>query len=210
MKKGYIVSAIIGGGFFAVPYLALNVPIWGAGLIAGAAFGAGMLIFGRDKSTSLDISHSHENLYEILNEAKENTANLREIAKRLEDTNLINNIIDICKTSDKIIDTLSKKPEKLKQANNFLNYYLPVTIKILQRYDEIENQSLTSNESKKFMSSIQEMIVKIKSAFETQLSNLYQSEIIDTDAEIKVFESMLKLDGFTEEKDFNIKKGDQS
>lgn len=206
MKKGYIVSAIIGSGFFAVPYLALNTPIWASGLIAGAAFGAGMLLFGRDK-TKIDISTSN-NLYDILKQAKENTNTLKELSKQLENTNLINNINEICKTSEKIIDTLSKKPEKLKQADNFLNYYLPVTIKILQRYDEIENQRLTSNESKKFMNSIQDMIEKIKVAFESQLSNLYQSDIVDTDAEIKVFETMLKLDGFTDEKDFNIKKGE--
>ena len=208
MKKGYIVSAIIGGGFFAVPYLALNLPIWASGLMAGAAFGAGMLMFGKDKGTVLDISSTHENLYDILKQAKENTSCLRELAKQLEDVNLVNNIKDICQTSDKIIDTISKKPEKLKQAHNFLNYYLPVTIRIIQKYDEIENQKLTSAESRKFMSSIQDMIVKIKAAFENQLSNLYQSDMIDTDAEIKVFESMLKLDGFSEEKDFNLKKGE--
>lgn len=206
MKKGYIVSAILGGGFFAVPYLALNVPIWGAGIMAGAAFGAGMLIFGRQKDTSLELTYNTGNHYEILKQAKDNTNKLRELSKQLESMTLVKNIKEICETSDKIIDTLSKKPEKLKQANNFLNYYLPVTIKILQRYDEIENQKLSTKESIKFMNSIQEMIEKIKTAFETQLSNLYQSDMVDTDAEIKVFESMLKMDGFMEEKDFDIKK----
>ena len=52
------------------------------------------------------------------------------------------------------------------------------------------------------------MLAKIKVAFEKQLSNLYQSDMVDTDAEMKVFESMLKMDGFTENKDFNIKKGE--
>ena len=56
------------------------------------------------------------------------------------------------------------------------------------------------------MNSIQDMIAKIRVAFETQLSNLYQSDMVDTDAEIKVFKSMLKMDGFTEEKDFKIDK----
>ena len=208
MKKGYIVSAILGGGFFAVPYLVLNVPIWGAGIMAGAAFGAGMLIFGRQKDTSLELTYNTGNHYEILKQAKDNTNKLREITKALESINLVKNVKEICATSDKIIDTLSKKPEKLKQANNFLNYYLPVTIKILERYDEIENQKLSTKESIKFMSSIQEMIEKIKTAFETQLSNLYQSDMVDTDAEIKVFESMLKMDGFMEDKDFDIKKGE--
>lgn len=208
MKKGYIVSAILGGSFFAIPYLALNVPILGSALMAGAAFGAGMLIFGRQKETNLEIGYTPDNHYEILKQAKENTSQLKQITGEIKSVNLVKDIKDICDTSNKIIDTLSKKPEKMKQAHNFLSYYLPVTIKILKRYDEIENQELSTKESAKFMNSIQEMIAKIKKAFENQLSNLYQSDMVDTDAEIKVFEQMLKMDGFTEDQDFNIKKGE--
>lgn len=208
MKKGYIASAILGGSFFAIPYLALNVPIWGSALMAGAAFGAGMLIFGRQKENGLEFTYNTENNYEILKQAKENTMQLRELTKQLESVKLVNNVKEICDTSNKIIDTLSKKPEKMKQAHNFLNYYLPVTIKILKRYDEIENQKISTKESINFMNSIQDMLGKIKVAFENQLGNLYQSDMVDTDAEIKVFENMLKMDGFTDEQDFNIKKGD--
>ena len=53
------------------------------------------------------------------------------------------------------------------------------------------------------------MIAKIKDAFEEQLSNIYQTEMVDTDAELKVFESMLKADGFLDEIDFNIEKNDK-
>ena len=205
MKKGYIVSAIVGSSFVAVPYLALNVPIWGAGLMAGAAFGAGMLIFGRNESTKLDISHNFGNTYETLKYAKEEVTRLKELTKQLEKPELIKNVKDICETSDKIIDTLSKKPEKMKQANNFFSYYLPATIGIIEKYDEIENQRLSTKESLKFMNSIEEKMVTTKIAFEKLLSTLYQSDMVDTDAEIKVFESMLKMDGYMDERDFDIK-----
>ena len=56
------------------------------------------------------------------------------------------------------------------------------------------------------MNSVEEMIAKIKKAFEEQLSNIYQTEMIDTDAELKVFESMLKSDGFIDNIDFDIDK----
>ena len=61
---------------------------------------------------------------------------------------------------------------------------------------KIENQKLNSEESQKFMKSVRDMIAKIKEAFHEQLNNMYQAEIIDTDAELKVFEEMLKSDGF--------------
>ena len=105
----------------------------------------------------------------------------------------INNIYD---TVNKIIDTVTKNPEKAKGIKTFFDYYLPVTVKILDRYDEIENQKLSSNQSKKFFTSTKKMIHEINDSFGKILENLYQSEMVDTDAEMKVFNSLLKADGF--------------
>ena len=123
------------------------------------------------------------------------------MAGKIEDKELSICILQIHTTVEKIIDAIEKKPSKIKNVNNFFDYYLPVTIKLLNKYDEIENQRLSSEESKKFMSASKEMMKKIDNAFQKQLSSLYQSDMIDSDAEMKVFESMLKSDGF-DDKDF--------
>ncbi len=204
MKKIYIYSAILGGAFFAVPYVALGIELLPSLVISAAAYGAGTLIF-KDRS-KLNLSIDKKNLYDILKEAKEETLQISNISKQIEDKEVVENINQICDISNKIIDTLSKNPNKLGQARNFLNYYLPVTIKILTRYDEIENQRLNTTESKEFMESVKRMTEKIKNAFNEQLNNMYQTEMIDTDAEIKVFESMLKSDGFLEDININTKK----
>ncbi len=204
MKKNYIYSAILGGAFFAVPYVALGIELLPSLAISAVAYGAGTLIF-KDRS-KLDLSIDKKNLYDILKEAKEETLQISNISKQIEDKEVVENIEQICDISNKIIDTLSKNPNKLGQARNFLNYYLPVTIKILTRYDEIENQRLNTTESKEFMESVKKMTEKIKNAFNEQLNNMYQTEMIDTDAEIKVFESMLKSDGFLDDININTKK----
>ena len=204
MKKNYIYSAILGGAFFAVPYVALGIELLPSLAISAAAYGAGTLIF-KDRN-KLDLSIDKKNLYDILKEAKEETLQISNISKQIEDKEVVENIEQICDISNKIIDTLSKNPNKLGQARNFLNYYLPVTIKILTRYDEIENQRLNTTESKEFMELVKKMTEKIKNAFNEQLNNMYQTEMIDTDAEIKVFESMLKSDGFLDDININTKK----
>ena len=204
MKKNYIYSAILGGAFFAMPYVALGIELLPSLAISAAAYGAGTLIF-KDRN-KLDLSIDKKNLYDILKEAKEETLQISNISKQIEDKEVVENIEQICDISNKIIDTLSKNPNKLGQARNFLNYYLPVTIKILTRYDEIENQRLNTTESKEFMESVKKMTEKIKNAFNEQLNNMYQTEMIDTDAEIKVFESMLKSDGFLDDININTKK----
>lgn len=124
---------------------------------------------------------------------------------QIEDKELIKDIESINDTVSKIINTIEKKPEMYKKMDNFFDYYLPVTSKILKRYDEIENQKLSTSDSEKFMNSTKNMLKKINEAFKKQLSNLYQSDMIDTDAEMKVFETMLKSDGYDIDNDFDIK-----
>lgn len=201
--KGTIISAAVGGAFFAIPYLALSVPVLPAIGMAALGFGASSLIFSEAKKEG--IIDTRKSLYETLNEAKSTNASIYSMIKVIEDDELVKNIKEIHDTAGKIIDTISKNPSKLDKAENFFSYYLPVTLKLLKRYDDIENQRLESKDSKKMMQSTKDIIEKINKSFKVQLSNLYQSDIIDTDAEIKVFETMLNSDGFSNLDDFNLK-----
>ena len=48
MKNSEIASALVGGAFFAVPYLALSIPIVPSLVIGACAFAAGELVFRTD------------------------------------------------------------------------------------------------------------------------------------------------------------------
>ena len=204
MKKGYIVSAILGAGFVAGPlFMGMQLPV--ALGIGVAAYVAGNLIFS-EKETIQTVSN--ENLYDLLSSAKKINSEICSMIGKIEDKELQDDIREIYRIADKIIDTISKNPTKQKKANNFFQYYLPVTLKILQKYDEIENQRLESVEGKEFMKNTKNMIRTIKKSFNEQLSNLYQADMIDTDADMKVFKTMLKTDGYSEIEDFNIENKD--
>lgn len=203
MKNSSILSAIIGGTFFAVPYLGLSVGILPSLAIGAVAFGAGELVF-HSKEKKDDISENKD-FKDILLDAKTKNNKILSMAPKIEDNELKNCIKEINETITKIIDTIQRKPEKYKDIEKFFDYYLPVTLNILDKYDEIENQRLSSDDSKKFMIKTKKMIEKINVAFKNQLSNLYQSDIINLDAEMKVFDNMLKSDGYDSNSDFNIK-----
>lgn len=204
MKKGYIVSAILGAGFVAGPlFMGMQLPVaLGMGV---AAYVAGNLIFSEKETIQMV---SSENLYDLLSSAKKINSEICSMIGKIEDKELQDDIREIYRIADKIIDTISKNPTKQKKANNFFQYYLPVTLKILQKYDEIENQRLESAEGKEFMKNTKNMIRTIKKSFNEQLSNLYQADMIDTDADMKVFKTMLKTDGYSEIEDFNIENKD--
>jgi 5-bromo-4-chloroindolyl phosphate hydrolysis protein len=166
------------------------------------AFCAGELIF---KDNRKEAPTENKSFNEVLLDAKNKNEQIKKIWPQIEDQELVGYIKEIHSTVEKIITTVEKKPSKYKKMNNFFSYYLPVTVSILKRYDEIENQKLTTEESKEFMLSAKGMMKKINEAFKKQLSNLYQSDMIDTDAEMKVFETMLEADGFGQDSDFNTK-----
>lgn len=210
MKNSSIISAIIGGTFFAVPYLGLSVGILPSLAIGVCAFGAGELMFKtKDK---VENNETKKTLYEVLSEARESNREIYNMTTKVEDNELKQSIKEINETVTKIINTIEKNPNKFNKMNNFFEYYLPRTLIILNKYDEIENQKLEAEESSKFMEQTRDMIKKINKAFKTQLSNLYQSDIVDTDAEMKVFDSMLKADGYDLTNDFKKidKKGDRN
>ena len=203
-NKGPIISAIVGAAFFAVPYVALSMPILPCLGIGAVAFGAGNLLFSEDKKIDLN---NEDSFFDIINKAKKENSQIESMIPKIEDSSLRAELTELTETATKIIDTISKNPKKREKSNNFFNYYLPVTLKFVKKYDDIENQRLETKDAKEFMKSAEDMISKINKSFKTILSNLYQSDIIDTDAEMKVFDSMLKLDGFNDNNDFNIKGG---
>lgn len=208
MKKKYIFSGLIGGGFFAASYLLLNLGLAPSLITSVVALGASSLIFKSDYDLDdLGIDNAKEYL-ELLQESEKNVTKLKQMKDKIQNTDIRGKIININKTTDKIIKVLHKKPDKISSASKFLNYYLPVTIKILERYDEIEEQKLTSSSSRDFENKVNQMISNIEIAFDNQLNNLYNEEFIDTNAEIKVFEAMLKSDGLLGESINTKKDGD--
>lgn len=163
--------------------------------MGAAAFGAGELLLSNNKKT-VSLKETDRSLYEILETAKGQNKSILNMIPNIEDEEIRRDLNEIHETVDKIIFTISTKPNKKKKVNNFFDYYLPVTVKILNRYDEIENQRLVSEDGKQFMEKAKQMIHEIKEAFKKQLASLYQSDLVDADAEMKVLDSMLKSDGF--------------
>ncbi len=193
MKNSEIFSAIAGGTFFAIPYLLLSVPIAPSLAIGACAFAAGELVFKKDLKLSL--KETNFNLYQTLENAKKQNKHILEMIANIDDSNIKKNLNEINDSVSKIIKAIEKNPEKERNIKNFFDYYLPVTVKLVDRYDEIENQRIVSSDTKKFNESTVKTICEINDVFKKFLNNLYESEMLDANVEMKVLNSMLKSDG---------------
>jgi 5-bromo-4-chloroindolyl phosphate hydrolysis protein len=206
MKNGHILSAIVGGACFGIPYVigsAVTMPyILPVSLALGVVgYGAGNLLFVDNKKNEVSIIEGKK-VEEVLADAKKINANILNMINKVEDTSLQKDIREIYQIANKIIATVAKDNKKIKNVENFFTYYLPETLNLLKKYDEIENQKLGKS-SEDFMKKTREMVSKIKDAFQAQLAHLYQEDIMDTSADMKVFDSMIKSDGYGD-KDFKL------
>ena len=196
MKNKDILSGVVGAGFFAVGYLGLSLALGPALAIGAVAFGASELVISGNKKIEEKLEPTFK---EKINEAKKDNEYLKNMVSKIDDESISKDLDEITKSSIKIINRIEENHLENKTANKFLDYYLPVCVKIVGRYDEIENQSLTSRDSKKFMEDGAKLLKATNKAFRKILNSLYQSDIIDADAEMKVFNGMLTADGYSEE-----------
>ena len=119
MKNSEVVSAVVGGTFFAVPYLALSVPLLPSLAIGAAAFAAGELVFKTDVVQTL--KESNVSLYETLELAKNQNKHILEMIPKIENEDLRKDLNEINSTIAKIIKTIEKNPEKVKKLKNFFD-----------------------------------------------------------------------------------------
>ncbi len=198
MKNKDITSALIGGAFFAVPYIGIGVALLPSLVIGGVAFGAGELVLSGIKP-KMTLKNTNISLYKKLEKAKKENKEIKDLIPKVESEFTKTNLREIESTVNKIIEVVENNPKKEKKLNNFFDYYLPVLIKIVNKYDEIENQRLASTEGKNFLKKADKMIEEINKSFKMILSALYQNDIMDIEADLKVYDMMLKADGIVED-----------
>ena len=104
----------------------------------------------------------------------------------------------------KIFKEVEEHPEKLKQASTFFDYYLPTTLKLLGTYSEFEEAGVEGENLNAAKARIESIMDNLLENFEKQLDELYRSEAMDVDADIRVMESMLNRDLSSVERDFGL------
>ena len=90
-------------------------------------------------------------------------------------------------------------PDQKSQIRRFLNYYLPTTLKLLNAYDRLDEAGISGINIDGAKGKISEVMAAIVSAFDRQLDALYQGEVMDINAEIKVLQSLLTGDGLADD-----------
>ncbi len=139
----------------------------------------------------------------IIDEGSGYLKKLRAANDAIPDQVLTDDITRMEKASADIFRFIQDHPEKASQIRKFMNYYLPTTLKLLNSYQRLSAQSVKGENITSTLFNIAGMMHTVADAFEKQLDSLFTDEAMDISADISVFETLLKQEGFVEEKKKN-------
>ena len=122
-------------------------------------------------------------------------AEIRAVNDSIPDPVMSAKIDRIEEITGKILDYQRKYPAKAGQLRNFLNYYLPTTLKILRAYAQLEEQGIEGENISAAKARIEGMMDKVVEGFEKQLDKLFQNDALDISSDVAVLEKMLENDG---------------
>ncbi|MDB8793998.1 5-bromo-4-chloroindolyl phosphate hydrolysis family protein [Romboutsia sp. 1001216sp1] len=101
--------------------------------------------------------------------------------------------------SNQILIQVEKNPKKIQEVNKFINHYLPITIKLISSYKDINNQLVQGENIESAKSEIEKSIDLINSAFENLLDDLFEDVVLDISADISVLKTLFKQEGLAED-----------
>ena len=99
----------------------------------------------------------------------------------------------------KIFAILDQRPEKEPQLYNFMNYYLPTTLKALESYARLEAQGIETAAIREAKQKINHALDELADGYEKQLDKLFADDVVDITADIDVMRKMLHKDGLKED-----------
>ena len=141
-------------------------------------------------------------LQSVIYQGKRAIADIRRLNDEIPDERISAQIDLIERLTAQIFDCVRKNPKKLSQIRQFLNYYLPTTIKLMEQYVTLQNQSLKTENITEGMQKIEDLLDKVIIAFQRQLDALCEADVVDITADIRVMEQMMASEGLTNKKDF--------
>lgn len=128
-------------------------------------------------------------------EGREEMKRLREANIALTDPGITERLDRMEHAAGKIFESLEKNPRQAMEVRKFMNYYLPVSVKLLDQYRTLEGTGLATDNITKSKAAVENSLDMIAAAFEKQVDNLYRNTHLDITTDIQVLETMMASEG---------------
>ena len=104
----------------------------------------------------------------------------------------------------KIFERAEAHPEVIPDLKKLMDYYLPMTVKLLNAYADMDKQPVQGETIRKSKQEIDATLDTLNAAFEKLLDDLFQDAAMDVSSDISVLNTLLAQEGLTGS-DFDLK-----
>jgi 5-bromo-4-chloroindolyl phosphate hydrolysis protein len=186
-------SGLVGGAFFLVFFFFIQMTLIPALLLGLAGFGgAYIFIFAFRPKPRIEFNIGEgitpQLLESTMKEGGEKIGVLVDVAKNITDPAVKAKIARIIEVIKNIFSNFERDPKDIKQAKQFLSYYLDTSIKIVKKYRDLSAQNVRSPEIAATLAKAELMLDSIEKAFEKQHARLLRDDAMDLDTEIETLE----------------------
>lgn len=105
----------------------------------------------------------------------------------------------------RILERAQEHPEIVPDLKKMMSYYLPITVKLLNAYADMDKQPVQGENIQNSKKEIEESLDTLNLAFEKLLDSIFEDTAMDVSSDISVLHTLLAQEGLTED-DFNRMK----
>lgn len=124
---------------------------------------------------------------------------MKRLDESIADPGVSADIARLSQVTEKIFQAVRDDPAKLPKIRQFMDYYLPTTLKLLNTYDRMNGAGVSGENIDGTKTKVEGTLKTVVKAFEKQLDGLYGEAALDISAEIKVMETLLAREGLKEQ-----------
>ena len=139
---------------------------------------------------------------ELLRQGKDFCKELERLDDDIPDLEVSAKLKQIESLLELILNAVKREPVKKKQIRQTMNYYMPTTIKLVNHYVVLQEQKIGGENIEEGMEKISAMLDSVVTALKKQLDGLFEADVVDITADIRVMEKKLVSEGLTEQHDF--------
>lgn len=107
---------------------------------------------------------------------------------------------------EKIFERAEEHPQIISDLKHLMDYYLPMTVKLLDAYEDMDSQPVQGENICSSKKEIEDTIDTLNLAFEKLLDSVFQDTAWDVSSDISVLHTMLAREGLTENDFEKMKK----
>ena len=138
-------------------------------------------------------------LSQILAEGKRYVKDIRRLNDEIIGEDISKQLDEIEEIVASIFELVKRKPEKMPELRKLMQYYLPMTIKVVTSYRDFENERVPSEQLEESKQEIKDTLDKVKVAFVTLREKLFQEDVLDVSTDLDVLEAMMSQEGLIED-----------